>query len=193
MIMKKQAITIGRIGILIPIASIIPVLGGLAGLAAIVLFMISHYYFSKVYEQPVVFRSALTGSIITVATSIIGSVMILLAVGFTAFSFSGNDFQSLEYQKIIDLVFASGATITGAIIILAGMIIGLYFVFKALGILAEQSNVKLFRIAGLLYFIGAIATILFFIGFLVIFVAWIIHIVAYFSIVHEKEAEQTAG
>jgi hypothetical protein len=35
--MKKQAVTLGRIGILLPIAGLIPVLGSVAVLAALIL------------------------------------------------------------------------------------------------------------------------------------------------------------
>ncbi|MDZ7777393.1 MAG: hypothetical protein U5L09_18180 [Bacteroidales bacterium] len=40
--MKNQAITLGRVGILLPIAIIIPFLGALAGLGAAILLLISH-------------------------------------------------------------------------------------------------------------------------------------------------------
>ncbi len=57
--MKKQAITLGRIGILLPIAIIIPFLGAFAGLATIVLLLISHYYLSKTYEEPEIFNMSI--------------------------------------------------------------------------------------------------------------------------------------
>ncbi|MBS3775681.1 MAG: hypothetical protein KGY70_10865, partial [Bacteroidales bacterium] len=60
--MKSQAITLGRIGILLPIAIIIPFLGALAGLASMILLLFSHYYFAKAYEKPEIFKKALTGT-----------------------------------------------------------------------------------------------------------------------------------
>lgn len=69
---------------------------------------------------------------------------------------------------------------------LATGIIGVYFLFKSLTTLAAQSNINLFKTAGLLYFIGIITSIIF-IGALVIFVGWILHIVAYFTIQPDKE------
>ncbi|WP_176694095.1 hypothetical protein [Anaerophaga thermohalophila] len=53
--MKKQAITLGRIGILLPIAAIIPIINMFVGIAVIVLLLMSHNYFSKVYEKPLIF------------------------------------------------------------------------------------------------------------------------------------------
>jgi len=185
--MKSQAITLGRVGILLPVAAIIPLIGFLAGLAALVLLLISHYYFSKVYEKPDVFNNALTGTIIYVGANLIGGIIIAIAVGATAVSLSLQDPETLNIPEITSLIFGSGATIAGALIMLAGSIVGFYFVYKALSGLAGQTGVKLFKTAGLLYFIGAIALVLFFVGSLVIFAGWIIHIIAYFSLPYENE------
>ncbi len=185
--MKKQAITLGRIGILLPIAAIIPFLGILAGPAAMVLLLVSYHFFSKVYEKPGIFKNALIGTIVPIVANIIGGIIIGISVGSAAFSPSPESLEAGNFEQITSILFESGATILGGLIILAGSIIGFYFLFQGLKILAEQSGVKLFRTAGLLYFIGAIGLILFFLGSLVIFVAWIIHIVAYFSIHADEE------
>jgi len=185
--MKRQAITLGRIGILLPIAIIIPLLGSLAGLAAMILLVVSHYYFSKFYEKPLIFKNALIGTIIHVAGNIIGAIIMALAVGSALFSFSGDGVDFTQPQEIASLLFDSGLTIFGTIIMLAGMIVGFYFLYKALVSLAEQTGVKLFKTAGLLYFIGAIGIIVFFLGFIVMFAAWIVHVVAYFSIQYEEK------
>ena len=186
--MKRQAITLGRVGVLLPIAIIIPFLGSLAGIAAMILLVVSHYYFSKFYEKPVIFKNALIGTIVQVAGNIIGTIIMVLAVGSALFSFSGDGgVDYTNYQEIAGLLFDSGLTIFGSIIILAGLIVGFYFVYKALISLAEQTGVKLFKTAGLLYFIGAIGIVVFFLGFIVMFAAWIVHIVAYFSIRYENE------
>ncbi|MGM0613778.1 MAG: DUF996 domain-containing protein, partial [Bacteroidota bacterium] len=161
----------------------------LAGIAALVLLVISHYYFSKFYEKPDIFKNALIGTIVQVAGNIIGGIIITVAVGSALFTVSGDGFDYSNYQDIIGLVFESGLTIFGALIIIAGMIVGLYFVYKALVSLFEQTGIKLFKTAGLLYFIGAIGIIVFFLGFLVILAAWIIHIIAYFSIPLEGETQ----
>ena len=191
--MKRQAITLGRVGILLPIAAIIPLIGALASIATLVLLVISHYYFSKVYEKPGIFNNALTGTIVHAGGNLIGVIIIAVAVGATALSLSLQDPETFNISEITSLIFGSGATIAGAIIILAGSIVGLYFVYKALTTLAEQTGVRLFKTAGLLYFIGAIAMVIFFIGTLVIFAAWIIHIIAYFSIPLENEPMATTS
>lgn len=185
--MKTQAINLGRVGILLPIATIIPFLGTVAGLAVMVLLLFSHHYFSKAFEKPDIFKNALTGTIVIVVANIIGGIIIAIGVGSAAVSMSSGEMDPGNIQKMIGMVFESGLTIVGGIIILIGIIFGYYYIFQALKSLAEQSGVKLFRTAGLLYFIGAIGVIVFGLGFLLMFVAWIIHVVAYFSIHAEKE------
>ncbi len=179
--MKKQAITLGRVGILLPIAVIIPVIGQLAGLAALVLLLISHYNFSKIYEKSVIFKNMLIGAIIPIIGSIIGGIIMAIAVGSAAVSASGMDPDSMGFQQLRSMIFESGIAFVGAIIILAGLIVGYYFVYKALTTLAEETGIKHFKTAGLLYFAGSIGIIIFFLGFIAILVGWILHIVAYFT------------
>jgi uncharacterized membrane protein len=192
--MKKQAINLGRVGILLPVAAIIPFIGPLAGLAALVLLLMSHHYFSKFYEKPEIFKKALIGLIIPVAADLVGGIIIVIAVGSAIISGAGSDVEkSPDFQQIASLIFESGATIVGALIILIGSIIGYYFYFQALKVLAEKSGLKLFHTAGLLYFIGAIGIFVFFIGFLVMIAGWIVHIVAYFSLHAEESAGKITG
>lgn len=185
--MRKQAITLGRVGILLPIASLIPVIGTLAGLAVMILLLFSHYYFSKVYEKPGIFKNALIGTIITVATNVVGVILLVVAVGAAAFSLSGGSMESFDIQEVQKILFESALSIFAGIIMLAGLIVGYYFIYQSLISLANESGIKHFKTAGLLYFIGSILILLFFLGFLVIFVAWILHIVAYFSIQPQGE------
>lgn len=187
--MKRQAITLGRVGILLPIASIIPFLGIVAGLATMILLLISQYNFSRVYEKPEIFKKALTGTIVVVAGNVLGGIFVTIGIGAAIFGSSGaGGVDSIEsYQQIASQIFGSGMSIFGAIIMFAAAIVGIYFIFKSLQALAEQSNITMFKTAGLLYLIGTIASIIL-IGGLVVFVGWILHIIAYFSIQPEEGA-----
>lgn len=185
--MKGQAITLGRIGILLPIAFVIPFLGTLAGLAAMILLLFSHYYFTKVYEKPEIFRKALTGTIIVVAGNIIGGIFITIGLGTAIFTSAETGLDMSNYQELMGQIFGSGMSIFGGILMLAAGIVGIYFVFKSLQSLGNQTNINLFKTAGLLYLIGVITSVIL-IGGLVIFAGWILHIIAYFSLRQEQEA-----
>jgi uncharacterized membrane protein len=152
-----------------------------------VLLLFSHHFFSKYYQQPAIFKNALIGTVVQIAGNVIGSIIITVALGAAALSGSLGEFEPENFQQISSMIFESSFTIIGGIIIFAAVIIGFYFLYQALKQLAEVSGVKLFKTAGLLYFIGGIGLIAFFLGALVMLVAWIIHIVAYFSIPREQE------
>ena len=184
--MKGQAITLGRIGILLPIAFIIPFLGSLAGLAAMILLLFSHYYFTKAYEQPEIFRKALIGTIIAVAGAIIGAIFIAVGLGTAIFSAADTGLNMSNYQELVGQIFGSGISLFGGLIMLAANIVGIYFVFKSLQLLAAETNINLFKTAGLLYLIGVITSIIV-IGAVVMFVGWILHVIAYFSFRQEQE------
>lgn len=76
---------------------------------------------------------------------------------------------------------AIGGLIVGLLIAWIGLIVSSIFLRRAYGKIATKLNVGTFRTAGTLYFIGAILTIIL-VGFLILFVAAIIQIVAFFSI-----------
>jgi len=76
---------------------------------------------------------------------------------------------------------AIAAVIVGLGITWAGLIVSSIFLRRAYDTIATKLNVGTFRTAGLLYFIGAILTIVL-VGFLILFVAAIVQIVAFFAI-----------
>ncbi|MDA4119762.1 MAG: DUF996 domain-containing protein [Thaumarchaeota archaeon] len=65
------------------------------------------------------------------------------------------------------------------------LIISSIFIRRAFGKIATQLNVGTFRTAGTLYFVGALLTIVL-VGFVLLFIAFILQIVAFFSI-HEAQ------
>jgi uncharacterized membrane protein len=65
------------------------------------------------------------------------------------------------------------------------LIVSSIFVRDAFDMIATRLNVGTFRTAGTLYFVGALLTIIF-IGFLILFVAYIVQVIAFFSI-HEAQ------
>ncbi|MCF8217374.1 MAG: DUF996 domain-containing protein [Bacteroidales bacterium] len=183
--MKKQAIELGQIGILLPLAAFIPFLGIPAYLASTIMVLISHNLFAKYYKLPAIFNQALTGALITIIGAAVGLILIIVSV----LPFIFNTIQTEGIQNNMDdlltLIFGSGVLIGAMVLILLSTILGYYFWFQSLKMLAQKTGVDYFRIAGLLYFIGALTSVIL-IGSLFIIAAWIIHIVAYFNIPTEK-------
>lgn len=209
--MKKQAVNLGRIGILLPIAAIIPYLGNLAGLGALILLLISFHNFSKFYETPAIFNKALVGFILPIAGSIVGGIILAIAAASAVFSVASAGESSFNVEVLSKVFAKSSVSISvAAIIMLASSVIGLYFLLKSMKMLTEKSGIKHFKTAGSLYYIGMIVTtiifvvimVLFFIpsvdmspflafllliGSIIMLVGWIFHIIAYFTIKTDEE------
>jgi len=93
---------------------------------------------------------------------------------------------SLLFFGALSSMFTAGiSAITGGIAFLAiawiVLIISAIFVRRAFDKMATKLNVGTFRTAGMLYFIGALLTIIL-VGFLILFIAFILQVVAFFSI-----------
>ncbi|HUI85992.1 MAG TPA: DUF996 domain-containing protein [Nitrososphaerales archaeon] len=143
--------------------------------------------------------------------SIVGYILILIATKYISDGIGDKSiFDNMLYAVVAGIIgVAAGAFIifTGAIFgiftfamsaiggVIAGLavawialIVSSIFIRRAYDTMATKLNVGMFRTAGLLYFIGAILTIVL-IGFVILLVAAILQIIAYFSI---QEAAQGA-
>ena len=72
------------------------------------------------------------------------------------------------------------------------LIVSSFFIRKAYNNIAGKLNIGMFRTAGTLYFVGAILTIIL-VGFVIIFIAFILQIVAFFSINDTAAPQQGMG
>jgi uncharacterized membrane protein len=155
----NQAKTLGGIG------SILELIPGIS-IVGYILTLIAVKYVSDSLQD----RSIFNNMIYAVITGIIGA-----AVG-AGFVFSGVFFS----------VFTSGLSgIFGVVaflgIIWISLIISAIFIRRSFDTMATRLNIKSFRTAGTLYFVGAILTIVL-IGFVILLIAYIFQIVAFFSI-----------
>ncbi|MFO8054511.1 MAG: DUF996 domain-containing protein [Bacteroidales bacterium] len=187
--MKKDAVLLGRIGILLPAALVVPLLNNLAGIGLIVLLLLSHYYFAKVYEKPLIFRAALAGYMLHV---ILSAVFIFFV------------FKSLLSQEADSLVagfkqlsegFFGARIFPGSIqivFLIIALVIGFVLIYISLRSLSKATDVKYFNIAGLLYLIGSAGLLIYYIGIIVMLAGWIFHIIAYFSVKPEREMQNEA-
>jgi len=150
--------------------------------------------------------------------SIVGYILVLIATKYVSDELGDKSiFDNMLYAVITGIIGAAAIAfiiITGAILstltftmsAMAGVIVGLaiawialiissIFIRRAYDTMATKLNTGTFRTAGLLYFIGAILTIVF-VGLLILFVGIIIQIVAFFSIpdtVPGIQTQQTSG
>lgn len=141
---------IGSILILLGLATEIEILLILS-IVGFVLWHISIYQLSKKLEKPSIFQNVLIGLILLIAATVIAFVLVELYV-------------SMEDKVVADIEWWILVGITAAYAI---FVVSAYFYKQAFEILASTTAHNLFRIVGLLIFIGVIiAPILYVLAFL---------------------------
>jgi uncharacterized membrane protein len=191
--------TLGGVGALLMVISPFLVSGFtlLVDLVGLILVLIAVKGLSDHYKEPSIFNNSLYGVIL----SIVGVVVFVAALFVTAVSFFTNvlgielstafsdptAFSNIDWTEamILDNLMAHVAALVGSLVVLfIFVVVAAIFYRKSLTTLAEKTGVGRFGTAGLLLLIGAVLTIIL-IGFLLIWVALIFLIVAFFQIREE--------
>jgi len=176
---------LGGIGALLILLGIIPYAGALIGLIGFILVFVAVKYISDETKDKTIFNNFLFFFIITI-------VGIVLAAGISIITFidvGGIEyFIDLQTQTLTDpmVIFEElQGFLTGVIIALlilwVSLIVSVIFLRKSFDSIAEHTNVKWFGTSGLLFLVGA-ATVIIAIGFIIILVALILMIIAFFSL-----------
>jgi len=176
---------LGGIGALLILLGIIPYAGALIGLIGFILVFVAVKYISDETKDKTIFNNFLFFFIITI-------VGIVLAAGISIITFidvGGIEyFMDLQTQTLTDpmVIFEElQGFLTGVIIALlilwVSLIVSVIFLRKSFDSIAEYTNVKWFGTSGLLFLVGA-ATVIIAIGFIIILVALILMIIAFFSL-----------
>jgi uncharacterized membrane protein len=154
----------------------------LLGIVGVVLWFISIYQLSNILRKPSIFQKVLIGFVLN-----IGSTVIAFAFGLMA---GISSFTSIRGET--GAIFGLGLGVVVAIIVAYAISLAAFYFYKeAYDILAQAIAHNLFKIAGLLMFIGAITIILFGLGVLLIFVGEILLAVAFFTAPNEVEVQGT--
>jgi uncharacterized membrane protein len=160
--------TLAAIGALLLFLSFIPALG----IIGIILLLIGMKGLSDYYRDENIYRSALKGLIF-------GIIGIIAVSAFSLLNLLGG--------LITTPVLGAFAIVGGIIFVIVLLVVAFIFYLlmainfrKAFNTLAERSGENNFRTAGTLLFWGAILTLIF-VGLLLIWIAWIIAALAFFS------------
>lgn len=161
--------------------------GFVVGIIGLIMMFIAVKYIADETKDKSIFDNYLYFFICSFIAIVATAAIMIYSVFTTIDIFNIQEFQELA-QNITD--FASfwetfGSLITGcALALVIGwilLIIGTLFLRKSFNSIAEHTKVELFRTTGLVYFIGAL-TLIILIGFLIILIAKIMEIIAFFSI-----------
>jgi uncharacterized membrane protein len=159
--------------LLLIIGSFVPFLG----IVGLILIMVGLKYLSDYYRDKNIFNNALYGIIFGII-GVAAAAFLIIALIF------GGSFLGIGYAPGGDITgnlfaFFGGILITLVVAFIFYILMALYLK-KAFDSLADRAGIGMFRTAGMLLLIGAILTIIL-IGLILIFVAWILLTIAFFS------------
>ncbi len=174
----SEAKTLGEIGSILVLLSVIPLAGSALAIIGLILTLIAVKYISDALKDRSIFSNILVAIVLAIIGVAVGGVVVLgtllryvglrrLAVGSTA-----------HPAHIGGLI---AGIIIALVIVWIMFIVAAYFQRKSYEIIATRLNVSTFRTAALVYLIGA-ALVIIAVGFVLLFVAQILFVVAFFSI-----------
>jgi uncharacterized membrane protein len=174
----EQARLLGGIGSILMLLMLVPYAGPVLSIIGFILVLVAVKYISDHTGDRLIFNNYLIAVIIGIISAIVAAVMGVAGI-----------FGSLG------LLLTGGpiATLAGMIATLIAMLVVIWilgiiaaiFIRRSFNSIATTLNVKMFSTAALLYFIGAILTIVI-VGGIISLVAIILQIVAFFQIPLEK-------
>ncbi len=182
-------------------------LGYVLPIIGLIMTLIAVKYIADVVQDQAIFKNVIVGVVLAIAGVVVLGVLVLGSIGNVITNFGGIRSGSTSFSFATttngngQVVPVIPQTLMGAILtILAGfailwilLIISSIFVRRGYNLAAVKLNVKLFRTSALLYLIGAILTIAFGIGLIIVLIAQILLIIAFFSIPDALPAAYTPG
>lgn len=185
MSLLNNAKTMGGIGAILTLLGIIPSVGFFLGIIGFILILVAVKYISDETKDKSIFNNFLYFFI----TCIIGVVVTVIVLVITVINAGGityiNELQTLAYSKPMDVWNAIQPLLTGFLVALlilcVFIIISAIYLRKSYDKIGELTNVKWFGTTGLLFLIGA-ATLIIGVGFIIILIAMILEIIAFFSL-----------
>lgn len=183
----SQAKTLGGVGSILVLLSIIPAVGWLLAIVGFIMTLIAVKYISEVLGDKKVFNNMIIGIILAIVGVAVAAIVVLGAVfsfiGLGALSSGTGGYGGYSSTSTIPpgLFGLIGTIALGLGIVWVMYIISAIFIRRSYSTISQRLSVGLFGTAALLYLIGA-ALIIILVGFILIFVAQILLIVGFFSI-----------
>lgn len=191
----SQAKILGGVGSILVLLIFVPTVGWIVSIAGLVLVLIAVKYISDVVQDRSIFNNILIGLVLAIVGLVVAGVIIVgtvLSKLSTLQSLTSLTTVTTGTPSIPSGVYGIIATvIIGLAVLWILLVISSVFVRRSYNTIAQRLNISLFRTAALLYLIGAILAIVL-IGFVIVLVAEILLIIAFFSISESRMGfEQT--
>lgn len=178
-----QAKILGEVGSILVLLSFLPVAGSAVAIIGFILTLIAVKYISDFLNDSSIFSNILIAIILAIVGVAVGGIVILGSI----FRFIGlGNLAMLRTANTVptDMFGFVAGIILGLVLVWIMFIVAAYFQRKSYEVVATRLNVGTFRTAAMLYLIGA-ALVIILVGFVLLFVAQILFVVAFFSIKDE--------
>jgi uncharacterized membrane protein len=179
-----NAKTLGGVGAILVLLTIVPTAGWMLGIAGFVMILVAVNYISNDLKDKKIINNMITSVILSIAGVIVASLLVLSVI-LSAYS---NNYFGTTYPYSPAAAVTTAQWITFGTEIAVGLLVGwILFLVSAIYLrrsynaIGSNLNVHTFDTAGLLYLIGAATTVIG-VGFIILFVAEIVTAVAFFSI-----------
>ncbi|HZY46731.1 MAG TPA: DUF996 domain-containing protein [Candidatus Bathyarchaeia archaeon] len=175
----SQAKTLGGVGSILVLLGAIPNIGFILAIVGFILILFAVKYVSETVNEPSIFNDM----IIAVLLAIVGLVVfgVIVAVAILSFLNLGQFGTTPPGTLPPSFVSGIGILIAGLVIVWVFYLVSAVFLRRSYDKIATRLNVNMFSTTGLLYLIGAALTIVF-VGLIIVLIAEILQIVAFFSI-----------
>jgi uncharacterized membrane protein len=190
-----QAKTMGGVGSILVLLSFVPYVGFVLGLAGFVMVLLAVKQISEVVKDREIFNNVLTAVILQIVGSVIAAFVVIGSL-FSTLTMAplGSPFGGFAGPG----TFGAGAAlailgplIAGLIAMWVILIIAARFLRKGYEGIAAKTGTETFRSVGRWYYYGAWLVIVL-VGFLLILIAAILQIVAFFSLPESPPAQPAA-
>jgi uncharacterized membrane protein len=190
----SRAKSLGAVGSILVVLTAVPSVGAFLGIIGFILLLIAIKNISDVVADKSIYNNMLVAVGLGIAGIVVGALVlvgsVLRFVGLNNLSV-GPDFNPSTVPTG-DWVGLIGSILIGLAVVWIMLVISAVYVRRSYGSIASKLNVGMFGTAGLLYLIGAATTIIL-VGFLLLFVAQILVVVAFFSIPDQTPMQAAGG
>lgn len=185
MVPLSRAKTLGGVGSILLLLTFVPYAGPILGILGLVLVLVAVMHIADSIGHRSIFTNMLIATMLAVSGIIVGALVVFAAVfRFMGLGFmSGPDFNPANAPPA-ELWGFIVAMVAGLLAIWAFYLVSAIFLKRSFDAISSRLNVTMFHTAALVYLIGAILTI-FLVGFILVFVAQILFVVAFFSLPEE--------
>ncbi|PUA33867.1 MAG: hypothetical protein B7O98_00130 [Zestosphaera tikiterensis] len=184
MVTLREAKLMGGIGSILILLPLVPYVGLTLTIVGLVLIAIAVNHISKAVNNPSIFRDFLIGFIL----SVIG-IFVAFAAGLATFAIAFIRHTSVPGPMMGNVASILAGVIVFLVVLWVLMVLSAVFIRRSYSEIAKALKVGMFSTVGLLYLIGA-ATLIIVVGIIVLLIAFILQIVAFFEIPDELPKQQ---